>query len=1051
MQRLDPYVYIGPTLTEDSKSTVEGGSRDFSEDLNTNQKIDLANDYVAYILPLGDEAALSRFLIFSAESTLTTSGTPVAPNNGWKRYRIPLDESDPAFRQVIGSGSLSSVKHMRVWLEGIDTFKGNATPPKTSADAPGRQGLIEIAAIDVVGNRWRIANQDSALRAANGSVVARNVNNQDDRNIYDPPFVVSTQNSGGSSQTQREQSLALEVTRLPLGSTATIFKTETRAEDYTRYSRLSFYTAQFGFLDADSARYFVRIGYDDRNYYEYSRPIRGAASAPYRPTPWQSYTVDLTAFTDVKFDRPPGVVADTLVRGDEHFIVVGSPTFTRVQQFSLGVYSERARGDSSLAYNVANAMSGQVWIDDLRSIDVDRSSGVASRLTVYAKVADLFTLTTNFDNQDENFQRLGQLRGSDVNAGRFSMTGTFSPHKFFAPSGIQMPIAFNYARQNSTPRLFTGTDIVLGAADAQDERTTGVDRGFGLGFSKTGSRNAILKNTIGRLTLNFAFSDRVGHSPTANDSSRTMAGGGSYSLAPSEWFKVPLPLLRTRSGPQKLAILPTSVSIAFTQQTSHSFLYKRGLSDPIGQYSLQSDIYRKTSLYQLAASWRPLPFGTYSLNATRNAYMPGIEPARIAGINFGRMTNFGQRIDGRFGVKLTKFLNPNFDFATSYIEQRTPDLSPDLTLGQFQNSTNAGMTLELPFARLAHSQPAPPPPPRPAAPDSTGRDSSFAYKPVGRGFSIPVGRLLARLGNVSVRGTFSRTTGLARYYGVPSVPYRLGLVRDPNTQWIGDDVPSVARGPQATDNAQRTWSGDASTQIALVGRSSVRVRSTYTNTSRVYNTQVSNQQNLTFPDLDFDWGGVQRFLGLGKVFPQIGARSRFSRVDTREGVNLSSPTSKARSQNFSPLLSLQGTSKGQAVVQLSIDHTSSSREDVSSRRATRAEGSTTVRTSVSRTYLPGQKPPIFGGKGLKSSLTLQADAAYTKRTGSTTAFGSVSSKTDSDRIDVNASNTYAFSSYVNGTIGLGFSQSRDLRLRNSEGKPLVQRSLRLEAAATFRF
>ena len=51
----------------------------------------------------------------------------------------------------------------------------------------------------------------------------------------------------------------------------------------------------------------------------------------------------------------------------------------------------------------------------------------------------------------------------------------------------------------------------------------------------------------------------------------------------------------------------------------------------------------------------------------------------------------------------------------------------------------------------------------------------------------------------------------------------------------------------------------------------------------------------------------------------------------------------------------------------------------------------------------------------------------------------------------NASNTYAFSSYVNGTLGLGFSQSRDLQLRNSEGKPLVQRSLRLEAAATFRF
>jgi hypothetical protein len=327
-------------------------------------------------------------------------------------------------------------------------------------------------------------------------------------------------------------------------------------------------------------------------------------------------------------------------------------------------------------------------------------------------------------------------------------------------------------------------------------------------------------------------------------------------------------------------------------------------------------------------------------------------------------------------------------------------LSPDLTLGQFQNSTNAGVSLELPFARLAPVHTAPPPPPRPAAKDSTGRDSTFAYTPVGRGFSIPVGRLLSRLGNVSVRGTFSRTTGFARYFGVPSVPYRLGLARD---------------------------------------------------TSRSYNSQVSNQQNLTFPDFDFDWGGVQRLMGLGKVFPQLGARSRFSRVDTREGVDLANPTSKTRSQNYSPLLSLQGTSRGQAVVQLSIDHTSSSREDFSSRRATREEGTSTVRTSVSRTYLPGQKPPVFGGKGLKASMTLQADAAYTKRTGSTNAFGSASSKTNNDRIDVNASNTYAFSTYVNGTLGLGFSQSRDLQLRNSEGKPLIQRSLRLEAAATFRF
>src|SRR5262249_9070478 len=153
---------------------------------------------------------------------------------------------------------------------------------------------------------------------------------------------------------------------------------------------------------------------------------------------------------------------------------------------------------------------------------------------------------------DENFQRLGQQRGSDINAGRFSLSGTITPNKFFPSTGVQMPINFNYQNQSSTPRLFTGTDIVLGEADRQNEKTTGVDRGFGIALSKTGDRNPILKNTIGRLALNFAFSDRVGHSPTTIDSSRTLTGGGSYSISPSEWLKVPMPLIRTRSGPVRL-------------------------------------------------------------------------------------------------------------------------------------------------------------------------------------------------------------------------------------------------------------------------------------------------------------------------------------------------------------------------------------------------------------------------------------------------------------------------------------------------------------------
>lgn len=1088
IERLDPQNYVTPTLSEKSKGTYESGNRLFTEDLDGNQELDRVDDYMTFTLPLGDEAALAPFLIFAAESTLTVEGNPVAPNNGWRRFRIPLDISDPRIRRVINGGSLANVKHMRVWMEGFETFQGIDAPPKTSEDARGRQPLLQLGAVEVVGNRWRIASTDSATRLANGSVVARNVNNQEDRNIYDPPFGVATSNTGGSTQTQREQSIALEVTRLPVGSAATIFKDQTYAEDYTRYGRIGFYATAFGFTDQDSARFFLRLGYDDRNYYEYSRPFRGVAAAPFRPTPWTEIILNLTDFTDVKLDRPPGAVVDTVFRGEEQFVVVGSPTFTRIQRMTIGVFSEKAVNDSTLLGRATNNISGQVWIDDLRALDVDRSRGTANRLTVYTRVADLMTLTTNWDRTDENFQRLGQARGSDVNADRLSLSGTIQPHRFLSGTGLNFPMSFAWAKTQGTPRLRTGTDLFLRGDDAINEQSRATDRSFSVGLSKTGDRNPILRNTIGRASVNFAFGDRVGRSPTGLDSSRTLSGGGGYSLAPAEWFKVPVPLWKQRGGGlQKIKLLPETATISFSQTTTRSFTYKRGLDDPVGAYSLQSDIYRKTSLYLLGATWRPLPLGSYTVAATRNAYIPGITPAYVLGVNFGRMTNFTQRLDGRLTVPLHAFVRPAFDFSSSYSEARTPDLSPDLSLGSFNNATNAGVTWELPFARLASTSRPPTPQPTQAtlaalnaqaaaavgraarasrdsalaAGDSTwaGPDSATAaagYRPPpppvapSRGFSLPVGRTLSRLGNVSMRISFARTTGFSRFTGVPSVPYRLGLVRDPDTQWNGDELTSIYRGPQATENAQRNYSGDASTTVQLVGRSTARIRANYSNLNRNYNSQVSNSSNFTFPDLQLDWGQVHNLIRLGKVFTGINASSRASFVRTLEGVNLEKPSTQVRTKNFRPLLQLSGQTRGTANVQLSIDQSSSIREDFATRRSVRKEGETSVRSSISRSYMPGQKMPIFGS-GLKSTLTMSLDGTYSKRSGSTESQGQQALTTRTDRLDLNSSATYSFSTYVTGTLGLGFSQNRDLYGKTSEGATPTNRSIRLEASGSVRF
>jgi hypothetical protein len=301
-----------------------------------------------------------------------------------------------------------------------------------------------------------------------------------------------------------------------------------------------------------------------------------------------------------------------------------------------------------------------------------------------------------------------------------------------------------------------------------------------------------------------------------------------------------------------------------------------------------------------------------------------------------------------------------------------------------------------------------------------------------------------------MRLSFSRTTSFSRYTGVPSVPYRLGLVRDPDTQWNGDELQSIFRGPQATDNAQRNYTGDASTTILLIGRATARVRANYSNLNRNYNNQVSNSANFTFPDVQLDWGQVHNVIRLGKVFTGINASSRASFVKTLEGADLNRPSSEVRSRNFRPLLQLSGQTRGTANVQLSIDKSSSTRQDFATRRSVRKEGETTVRSSISRSYMAGQKIPIFGA-GLKSTLTMALDGTYSQRSGSTESQGQQALTTSTDRLDLNSSATYSFSTYVNGTLGLGFSQNRDLYGKTSDGKTPVTRSIRLECSGSVRF
>jgi len=114
---------------------TEGNRLEFSapdeEDLDTDGILDLREDYFEYTIDLSD--ASQRYLVTDVFQEFAGQSVPhpVGPDNGWRRYRIPLDDSS---RVEFGEPDLAWVEHLRIWVDGItlpdtiDAVSGESRP-----------------------------------------------------------------------------------------------------------------------------------------------------------------------------------------------------------------------------------------------------------------------------------------------------------------------------------------------------------------------------------------------------------------------------------------------------------------------------------------------------------------------------------------------------------------------------------------------------------------------------------------------------------------------------------------------------------------------------------------------------------------------------------------------------------------------------------------------------------------------------------------------------------------------------------------------------------
>jgi hypothetical protein len=440
-QQIDLYTANGTQ----NNYNLDGGRRPDTEDLNRNGRLDELNQYFQYQIDLDTND--NKYIVGTGK-------------NGWHQYKIPLSE----FIAKTDGATLRNIQYVRLSITGV-TDSVN----------------ISMVELSLTGNQWiKPNNQDTSY---NITVVSIEENPQ----IYTPPIPGDVlrqrvRNQNNIDTKSNEQSLSLEIKNLTNGQRRFARKDYQIAPlDLFSYKTMKLFVngdPSFTYINESvhDATMIVRFGNDSSNYYEYRAPIHPDV----RPSPsgWNqlnSVTIDFSDLTQIKLARdtitqlieipvpngPPGAV----------YKVIGNPDLQRVTEILLGVEKNRSGLNSTI--------SGSVWFNELRLINVEDRKGYAFNVNANVKFADLLDLNLSLRKNDPFFHALDGRFGSRRTGLNWDISGTFNLHKIlnnaFASlfsedwkDFLTLPINFRHTESMDNPRFFPGTDVLL--EDAAEQR-----------------------------------------------------------------------------------------------------------------------------------------------------------------------------------------------------------------------------------------------------------------------------------------------------------------------------------------------------------------------------------------------------------------------------------------------------------------------------------------------------------------------------------------------------------------------------------------------------
>jgi motility/secretion related protein SprA len=1005
-QRIEKYKGINGT---------EGNQRLDTEDLNTNNNLEVDNNYLEYRIPLSDSAFIDNRRDFS------TAGQDA--NSGWRMYRIPLTKFD---LQVGSVPDFSQTKAMRIWFRGI---------------APGDTLDLQVASIEIVGNNWELAEPpDIADTGPFAEVFNVGVaNNKEDAGYVEPVEVQRIDNVK-----EKEQSISLNFANMKAGSELHAFKRLTSTDDYTLYQSVEFFlNPRFQEIPNDTVEFFMRFGSDATtdasSYYEVATRI--SQNDPRRnANGWIDVTFNVTDLSNFKLNRSTYIPPDEYLVGPGDAVdsttkvpraqlangllvtVRGSPSFSRIKRYAVGL---RNVSGGQLA-------KGAVWYDELRMGSVRRDMGYAGTVRASMTLADLADVQGSVSLTNPDFLRLGESKGSGSEDLRYDLRGQVGLHKFLEPLHLIAPLQMHMSRTRATPKFIPNNDILFeGQPSTGNEITQTNDKGMDLtvGRELRGLGHPFMRYTIDALHFSGSIGRTSRDDVTRSELNRRMNASASYNLGLGDISPI------RPFGLMSFWLWPRSLQLGLNAGRTEAQSSTPSIDDPTILIPATNSI-TKTEILTVATTVQPITGLTYSFTQDRDligehfpdsTHAGDRPPLIIKGVDLGRATGVTHNMVFNYTPPLlSRILSPRFTWTSG----SNQNMAPNLTLEDYDhpvfdiaNSNNTTVSLVLPLGRLTDSA-VRRPTGRVIKPNRPGRgekaDTTEVSTKSGQDVSVrQFFTKVLRLRDIQTTGSYGNRSAYSRMWGDPPISYRLGFERDINE---GIDVNREANAAVNTSKG-RTWSVRGTTSVTLLGQVDVDMsfqkRHDYSDMNHGLTGIVKD--DTTWPDLRFDWGDLQKKIPIIRSFSDFRiVNTSFSRETDVVGPLENPGETKTTTKRWSPLISITGTLPGDWKTTMNANI---------SKGQTRSDRSgviTTQNRSQNQYQLSFNKRFIGKGGNSKKDVDVKVDMSYSSNSSvmesNVSRGGLQADKTDQLRMTSSA--TVRLTTALSGTFGLELGQER---------------------------